>query len=92
MRLTICDATTAQYEGGPAYKPEHSWKENALIVSQDPVALDHTGWQIIERKRAENGLKTLEAEGRAPHYIATAADAEHRLGTNDPRRITIAEV
>jgi uncharacterized protein (DUF362 family) len=92
MRLTICDATTAQYEGGPAYKPEYSWKQNALLVSQDPVALDYTGWQIIERKRAETGLKTLEAEGRAPHYIATAADTEHRLGTNDPSRITVAEV
>ena len=84
MRLTICDATTAMYEGGPAYKPEHSWKYNALLVSQDPVALDYTGWQIIERKRAEKGLKTLDAEDRAPHYIATAADKEHRLGTNDP--------
>jgi uncharacterized protein (DUF362 family) len=92
MRLTICDATTAMYEGGPAYKPEHSWKNNALIVSQDPVAVDYTGWQIIERKRAENGLKTLEADGRAPRYIATAADAHHRLGTNDPRRISIIEV
>ena len=92
MRLTICDATTAQYEGGPAYKPEYSWRHNALIVSQDPVALDYTGWQIIERKRAEKGLKTLEAEGRAPHYIATAADAGHQLGTNDPGRITVAEV
>ncbi len=92
MRLTICDATTAQYEGGPAYKPEYSWKRNALLVSQDPVALDYTGWQIIERKRAERGLRTLEAEGRAPHYIATAADAEHRLGTNGPGRITLAEV
>ena len=92
MRLTICDATTAQYEGGPAYKPEYSWRHNALIVSQDPVALDYTGWQIIERKRAEKGLKTLGAEGRAPHYIATAADAGHQLGTNDPSRITVAEV
>ena len=92
MRLTICDATTAQYEGGPGYKPEYSWKQNALLVSQDPVALDYTGWRMIERKRAERGLKTLEAEGRAPHYIATAADAQHLLGTNDPRRIAVAEV
>ncbi len=91
MRLCICDATTAMYEGGPAYKPEHSWKNNALLVSQDPVALDYTGWQIIERKRAEKGLKTLEAEERAPRYIATAADQEHRLGTNDPKRITTVE-
>jgi len=92
MRLTICDATTASYEGGPGYKPQYAWKENALIVSQDPVALDYTGWQIIERKRAERGLKTLEAEGRAPHYIATAADAEHRLGTSDPKKIATVEV
>jgi uncharacterized protein (DUF362 family) len=92
MRLTVCDATTAMYDGGPAYKPETSWKNNGLIVSQDAVALDYTGWQIIERKRAENGLKTLEAEDRAPHYIATAADQEHRLGTNDPRRISIVEL
>jgi uncharacterized protein (DUF362 family) len=92
MRLTICDATTASYEGGPGYKPQYSWKNNALIVSRDPVALDYTGWQIIERKRAEKKLKTLEADGRSPHYIATAADGRHRLGTNDPRRIEVVEV
>jgi uncharacterized protein (DUF362 family) len=91
MRLTICDATTASYEGGPGYKPQYAWKNNALVVSQDPVALDYIGWQIIERKRAEKGLKTLDADGRAPHYIATAADAQHRLGTNDPKRIAMVE-
>ena len=91
MRLTICDATTAMYEGGPAYKPQYSWKNNALMVSRDPVALDYVGWQAIERKRAEKKLKTLEAEKRAPLYIATAADAQHRLGTNDPRRIAVIE-
>jgi uncharacterized protein (DUF362 family) len=92
MRLTICDATTASFEGGPGYKPEYTWKNNALIVSQDPVALDYTGWQIVEHKRAEKGLKTLEGDGRAPHYIATAADAQHRLGSNDPRRIAVVDV
>ena len=92
MRLTICDATTASYEGGPGYKPQYCWHDNALIISQDPVALDRTGWQVIERKRTEKKLKTLEADGRSPRYIATAADAQHRLGTNDPRRIEVAEV
>jgi uncharacterized protein (DUF362 family) len=92
MRLTICDATTAMYDGGPGFKPEHSWHHNGLLVSQDPVALDYTGWQIIERKRAEKGLKTLEGEERAPHYIATAADREHRLGTNDPKKISLVEI
>jgi uncharacterized protein (DUF362 family) len=92
VRFTICDATSACYHGGPGYKPEYVWRPDSLIVGSDPVALDFTAWQIIERKRAEKGLKTLEAEGRAPKYIATAADAQHRLGTNDPKRISLLEV
>ncbi len=92
MRLNLCDATTVIYEGGPAFKSEYSWRHNGLIVSQDPVALDTIGWQIVERKRAAMGLKTLVAEQRPPRYIATAADAEHRLGTCDPSRISLVEV
>ena len=91
LRLHICDATTACYEGGPGFKPEFAWQQNALLVSEDPVALDQTGWQLIERKRAEKGLKTLQAQGRAPRYIVTAADAAHRLGANDPRHIVLLE-
>jgi len=92
MKLVICDATTAMYEGGPGFKPEHSWRPNSLLVAVDPVALDAIGWQMIERKRAEMGLKTLEAEMRAPRYIATAADGEHGLGHCDSNRIAVVEV
>ncbi|MGA8042964.1 MAG: DUF362 domain-containing protein, partial [Terracidiphilus sp.] len=91
LRLHICDATTACYEGGPAFKPQFAWQENALIVSEDPVALDQTGWQMIEKKRAQIGMKTLTADDRAPRYITTAADAEHRLGICDSRRIELIE-
>jgi len=87
VRLHICDATTAQYEGGPSYMPQWAWPENGLLVSRDPVALDYVGWQIIERKRAEKGMKTLKVMKREPSYIATAADSQHRLGTNDPAKI-----
>ncbi|MGD0546643.1 MAG: DUF362 domain-containing protein [Terracidiphilus sp.] len=92
MRLTICDATTAMYEGGPGFKPEHSWNCNALLASTDAVALDYTGWQMVERKRADKGLKALAAEERAPSYIVTAADNEHRLGNNDPKMISLVEI
>jgi len=92
VRLTICDAITAQYEGGPSYMPQWAWPYNGLLVARDPVALDHTGWQILERKRAEKGMKPLRELQREPRYIATAADAVHRLGTNDPKRIELAEV
>lgn len=92
VRLAICDATAPQYEGGPSYMPQWSWPMNSLLVARDPVALDWTGWQIIEKKRAEKGLQPLEAAKRKPTYIATAADAAHRLGTNDPNRIERVEV
>ena len=38
------------------------------------------------------GLKTLEAAGRPPRYIATAADSTHALGVNDPQRIKLVEI
>src|ERR1039458_4984657 len=92
VRLTICDALTAQYEGGPSYMPQWSWPYNGLMVARDPVALDYTGWQILERKRAEKGMKPLRELHREPLYIATAADARHRLGTNDPKLIDVVKV
>jgi uncharacterized protein (DUF362 family) len=92
VRLTICDATTAQYEGGPSYMPQWAWPYNGLLVAHDPVALDYVGWQIIERKRGEKGMKSLQALGRAPNYIATAADLRHKLGTNVPERIERVEL
>ncbi len=92
FRLVICDAMTACYEGGPGFNPQYAWKYNGLMLATDPVALDYTGWQIIESRRKEAGLKTLEEAGRPPKYIAVAADAQHRLGTNDPKRITLVEV
>jgi len=90
VRLAICDAITAQYEGGPSYMPQWSWPFNGLLVARDPVALDYTGWQIIEQERARRGLKPLKDVGREPKWIATAA--RHGIGTNDPRRIERLEV
>ena len=92
IRLTIGDAMSSVYEGGPGFHPEHLWYPNALIIGEDRVALDQTAWRILERKRAEVGMPTFEAAGRPPRYIATAADAAHGLGINDPKRINLVEV
>jgi uncharacterized protein (DUF362 family) len=91
VRFVVGDMMTALYEGGPGYKPEYAWNEDGLIVGEDRVAIDTVCAQIIERKRAEKGLKTLEQAGTPTHYIATAADAQHQLGTNDPARIALIE-
>ncbi|HTT63811.1 MAG TPA: hypothetical protein VMG35_18290, partial [Bryobacteraceae bacterium] len=75
-----------------SYMPQWTWPENALLVSRDPVALDAIGWRMIERKRAEKGVPPLKDVHREPAYIRTAADASHRLGSNDPRQIQQVEV
>jgi uncharacterized protein (DUF362 family) len=92
VRFTIGDAMSSVYNGGPGFKPEFLWQPNALIVGEDRVAVDHTAWQIIDRKRAEVGMPTLESAKRPPRYIATAADQTHNLGVNDPQRIHLMEV
>jgi hypothetical protein len=92
VRFTIGDAMTSVYDGGPGFHPERLWQPNALIVGEDRVAVDHTAWQMIERKRAQAGMPSLEAAGRPPRYIATAADPAHHLGVNDPQRIHLMEV
>lgn len=90
--FTIGDAISSVYDGGPGFRPERLWYPNALVVGEDRVALDYTAWQMIARKRAEAGVPSLEAVGRTPDYIRTAADAAHRQGTNDPARIRLVEV
>ena len=92
IKLTIGDAMTSVYDGGPGFRPEHLWQPNALIVGEDRVAIDQIAWGILDKKRAEMGLKTLEAAGRPPRYIATAADSAHALGVNDQQRIKLIEI
>src|SRR3569623_776545 len=82
IKLTIGDAMTSVYEGGPGFRPEHLWQPNALIVGEDRVAIDQIAWGILDKKRTEVGLKDLEAVGRPPRYIATAAGSTHALGVN----------
>lgn len=92
VRLTICDALTAQYEGGPPFMPEFCWKMNSLIAGVDMVALDRVGWKLLDDRRAERGLPSLEQAGRTPSYILTAADDRHRLGIADLEQIDVIKL
>jgi len=91
-RLIICDATTAQYNGGPGYKSNWAWRYSAILVSTDPVALDAVGHSIIEKKRIEAGLKSLADEGRPPRHIASAAHPSRGLGVADLNKIEIVKI
>lgn len=92
VRLTIGDAISSVYDGGPSFHPERLWYPNAIIVGQDRVAMDTIAWQMLEQQRAQAGMPTFETAGRGPRYIAVAADAAHGLGTNDPARIHVVNI
>jgi uncharacterized protein (DUF362 family) len=92
VRFTICDTINAQYHGGPSHMPHWTWPFNGLIFGEDPVALDYQGWQLVEAERRKYNLKSLKESGREPTYISTAADTNHRLGTNDPGKMEIIEI
>lgn len=90
LRLIVCDASRVQVNNGPAFYPKYSWEYGGILVSQDPVALDYTGWQIIEKRRKEIGLKPLKAVNREPKYIKTAAQL--KLGNIDETYIRRIEI
>ncbi|MES2221354.1 MAG: DUF362 domain-containing protein [Acidobacteriota bacterium] len=91
VRFIVGDVMTSQYTDGPGFNPAYTWNYDGLMVGEDRVAIDYTGWQIIKRKRAEMGIPTLEEAGTPPLYIETAANQHHRLGTNDPAHIALTE-
>lgn len=89
-RISILDALKVQYHRGPSSHPR--WAENygALIFSQDPVAADTVGWQIINKLREKKGLPSLEEEQRSPKYLHTAE--KMGLGISDLENINIIEI
>ena len=89
MRLTICDATTAMYEGGPGYKPEHSWKCNALLVSQDPVALDYDRLADDRAQARREGIEDARSRKRAPRlHCHRGGSANTGWAHCDPKEIS----
>jgi len=86
-RLTILDAVKVQYHCGPGFVSKYVSYYNGLVISNDPVAADATGLEILERIRQENGLPTLEKAGRPVRYLRSAQQLG--LGHADMDRIEI---
>ena len=57
--LHVVDAVRAQYHGGPSGRPQFQWEPKTLYFGTDPVALDKTGWKVIDAKRQEVGMAPI---------------------------------
>jgi uncharacterized protein (DUF362 family) len=85
-RLIVTDFLRAVYNGGPGDSPDR-WRQNAVMVSTDSVAMDSVALRFVEAKRKENRMPAI---GERARYVATAAKLG--LGTNDPARIDLREI
>jgi hypothetical protein len=88
MPLIILDATEGCFDGGPGPRNSQTiWRENAIYVAADPVALDVTMRDVILAKRRSAGLPDVLRQCR---HIDTAA--AKGLGVGDPARIDLVTV
>ena len=79
--VNVCDALVGVRSGGPGGYPQ--FRANKIILSQDMVATDYWGREILKDK----GCTTL---AKATH-IDTAARI-YRLGTNDPAQMDVVRL
>lgn len=87
-RLVVLDACYCEYKWYNGR--DQTWVDvvNKVIVSDDPVAIDYHGWQIIAQLRADHGLPPVDPY---PHFIGYAATV-YGLGTNNPGLMEIVEL
>jgi uncharacterized protein (DUF362 family) len=86
QKICICDAIMACVNNGPDGNPTTTPK--SLILSQDPVAHDFTGAQMLT---ALGGRNSDPVTGAAKH-ITVASQPPYSLGTCDPDQIERIEI
>ena len=60
VKLHILDGVKGAYHGGPGSKVgKYTWEHKTMYFATDPVALDKTGWKVIDEKRAEVGVPSI---------------------------------
>jgi hypothetical protein len=90
VRLVLCDATRVLYQGGPKDNDRHRARNNQILVSTDPVAIDLMILEIVNRHRRAKRLRPIESDSRRlPRFIATAA--RMGLGVGERSRLSVVE-
>jgi hypothetical protein len=91
-KLNILVMLTPQYHNiGPrGFNEKYLWPYGGLIVGQDVVAVDSTGYRILQAKRREVFGEDLALETSAHHI--ELADTRHKLGRSDPKDIELIKL
>jgi hypothetical protein len=72
------------------YSDKYVWEYKGILVSQDPVAVDSIGVQILQAKRREFFGEDRPLQPPAKHIFL--ADTRHNLGVSSPDRIQLIKL
>lgn len=86
-RLIVLDAIFGEYKWINGRDQKYVVRVNKVLMSDDPVAIDTIGWNMIEGLRGQHGLPPLVPQ---PAFIAKAA--QMGLGHNDLSQIEKIEL
>lgn len=87
--LNIADGLRGCFQGGPGANPQYICNYNTLLVGTDPVAVDRVGYDIVLRKRIEEGIQQEDAP-RGRQFLEYASRLG--LGECDMEKIALVEV
>jgi hypothetical protein len=76
--------------GPRGFSETYLWPYKGIIVGQDVVAVDATGYRIIQAKRLNEFGEEKPLETSAHHIML--ADTRHNLGTSDPSKIELIKL
>jgi uncharacterized protein (DUF362 family) len=82
--LNVVDGIRGCFNGGPAANPQFITNYKTVLIGTDPVAVDRIGYEIVLKKRIQEGLQT-EDKPRAREFMGMAQDLG--LGVADLEKI-----
>jgi Domain of unknown function (DUF362) len=86
-RLIVMDAVFGEYKWVNGRDQKYVVRVNKVLISDDPVAIDTLGWQMIEELRKNHGIAPL-----APQPVFIAKAAQLGLGQNDSAQMEQIEL
>jgi len=94
--LQILDGLVGTWEGGPktTNKTFATWPYKSLFFATDPVALDRVGWEIIDKKRVQEGWPGVAEMGLDARTGVGKVDGQpypEELHIRQPQHIALAE-
>ena len=87
--LNIVDGLKGCFDGGPAANPQFITNYKTIMLGSDPVAVDRIAYDIVLKKRMEEGVQKKESPS-GTKFMELASG--YGLGEADPSKITLQNI